>query len=85
MYGDGVMFGQCYLCDTQGRPPVAVCCRCGTFVCREHIFRLVHRAPRRPMAIAAPPSGSMTRLELVCEVCYLSELAALENVRKRAV
>lgn len=83
--GDALMFGQCCLCDVHERPPVAVCCRCGAFVCREHVYRLAHRAPRRPMGIASTPGEPMTRIEMVCEVCYLINLAVRVSARKRAV
>lgn len=85
MDGGGLMFGQCCLCDIHERAPVAVCCRCGAFVCREHVFRLAHREPGRPLGIAAPTSAPMTRLEMVCEVCYLNGLAARVPARKRAI
>lgn len=79
------MFGQCCLCGIHERPPVAVCCRCGAFVCREHVYRLAHRAPRRPMGIAGPPGEPTARLEMVCEVCYLNGLAACVPAMKRRI
>lgn len=76
------MLGQCYLCQSSDLPPVAVCCCCGVFVCREYVFRLVHRTPGRPLGLAAPKAVPTTRIEMVC---YLNGLVDREPVRKRAV
>lgn len=74
----------CYLCEDQGRPPVAICHRCGAFVCKEHSTRLVHRPRRRPVGLMSPGSRERSRrLEIVCEACNLNELAAVEVARDR--
>lgn len=79
------MLGQCCLCSVHERPPVAVCCRCGAFACREHVYRLAHRTPRKPLGISGPPGEPTTRLEMVCEICYLNGLAACAPPMKRRV
>ena len=81
------MFGWCYLCEEAESPPVAVCSRCGAFVCREHSVRLVHH-PRR-----MPSGGFMTlgerqqsrRLEIICEACHLNQLVTIEFAPRRSV
>ena len=69
--------GLCLLCDSVPRAPVAICHRCGSFVCREHLVKLVYRPRQRPVGLMAPRSREESfRREMVCEVCYLSSLAS---------
>jgi 5-methylcytosine-specific restriction endonuclease McrA len=73
------MSDRCYLCDDAERPPVATCCRCGAFVCREHSVRLVHHLRRRPIGLMNSGGRKQVyRLEIICEACNLNELAAIE-------
>lgn len=77
---------QCYLCEDPDRPTVAICHRCGFFVCKEHSIRLVHRPRRRPVGLMSPASREQLRhLEIVCETCNLNELAAVAVARDQVV
>ena len=69
--------GLCLLCDATPRPPVAICRRCGSFVCHKHVVKLVHRLPQRPIGLMAPrPVEEINHREMVCEVCYLNGIAS---------
>jgi hypothetical protein len=69
-------FGACYLCESEDGPAVAVCHRCGAFVCRDHVVRMVYREPRKPIGLMSPARRGESRVEMICEVCYLNELAS---------
>lgn len=68
--------GACFLCEGEEGPAVAVCHRCGAFVCRRHAVRMVYPEARRPVGLMSPPRRRARRTEIICEVCYLEELAS---------
>ncbi len=74
------VFGRCLLCENEEESPVATCCRCGAFVCRRHVVKLVYHSRPKPVGIMTPNrQKGGRRLEMVCEVCYLNELVAREE------
>ena len=80
---DNVVGSRCYVCmrsESTERPPVAVCHRCGAFVCQEHSVRLVHHPRRIPPGRLSSSRKKRSRyMEIVCEDCNLIELEVLET------
>lgn len=77
------VLGWCYLCEEdQESPPVAVCHRCGAFVCRKHCLRLLHVRRQSAAGFMSPRKHrqQVQSLEIICEACSLSELWTLEAV-----
>lgn len=61
----------CYDCDTDDRPAVAICCLCGKGLCREHCVRLERRVLRRiaaGMASQTLPTGRWVP-RMLCREC----------------
>lgn len=80
MYSDeGLLAGGCYLCgEGVERAAVAVCRRCGAFVCRGHSLRLLHPGRLTAGGLMGTRGRIPRKLEVICEDCSLLEIEDAE-------